>query len=101
LIDLDVLSSRRRVSCALFISDVIGCKLDCPISFSSLTLNVYLYNPRYKFLLQEDPHRTNYETNEPLNGAIRIFNEFSDLFEIGESRNGFRVRIIERMSQSS
>jgi hypothetical protein len=29
LIDLAVLSSRRRVSCALFISDVLSCKLDC------------------------------------------------------------------------
>jgi hypothetical protein len=31
LIDLDVFSSRRRVSCVLFISDVLSCKLDCPI----------------------------------------------------------------------
>jgi hypothetical protein len=37
LIDLDVLSSRRRVSCALFISDILSCKLDCPIILSSLT----------------------------------------------------------------
>jgi hypothetical protein len=54
LIDLYVLSCRRRVSCALFISDVLSCKLDCPIIFSSLRLNVYLYNNR--FLLKEDPH---------------------------------------------
>jgi hypothetical protein len=46
LIDLDVLRSRRRVSCALFISDVISCKFDCPIILSSLRLNVYLYNTR-------------------------------------------------------
>jgi hypothetical protein len=31
LIDLDVLSSRPRVSCALFIIDVLSCKRDCPI----------------------------------------------------------------------
>jgi hypothetical protein len=35
--------------------------------------------------------------NEPLNGAIRIFNEFSYLFEFGGSRDGFRVKIKERM----
>jgi hypothetical protein len=34
--------------------------------------------------------------NEPLTNSIRIFNEFSDLFEVGGSRNGFRVRIKER-----
>jgi hypothetical protein len=97
LIDLDVLSSRRRVSCALFISDV----LSCPIILSSLRLNVYLYNTRYRFLLKEDPHRTNYGMKKPLNGAIRIFNEFSDLFEFGGSRDSFRVSIKERMRQSS
>jgi hypothetical protein len=32
--------------------------------------------------------------NEPLNGAIRIFNEFSDLFEFGGSRDGFRVTFL-------
>jgi hypothetical protein len=44
---------------------------------------------RYRFLLKEDPHRTNYGMNEPLNGAIRIFNEFSVLFEFGGSRGRF------------
>jgi hypothetical protein len=42
LIDLDVLSSRHRVSCALFISDVLSCKLDSPIILSSLRLHVCL-----------------------------------------------------------
>jgi hypothetical protein len=79
LIDLDVLDSRRRVLCALFISDVLSCN-DCPIILSSLRLSVYLYNTWYRFLLKEDPHRTNYGMNEPLNGTLRIFNEFSDLF---------------------
>jgi hypothetical protein len=46
-------------------------------------LNIYLYNTRNRFLLKEDPHRANYGMNEPLNGAIRIFDEFSDLFEFG------------------
>jgi hypothetical protein len=100
LIDLDFLSSRRRVSCALFVGDVLSCKHDCLIILSSLALNVYLYNSRYRFLLKEDPHRTNYGMNEPSNGAIRIFNEFSDLFEYDGSRDGFRVRIKERMRQS-
>jgi hypothetical protein len=54
----------------------------------------------YRYLLKEDPHRTNYGMNEPLNGAIKIFNEFSDLFEFGECRDGFRVKIKERMRQS-
>jgi hypothetical protein len=35
--------------------------------------------------------------NEPLNGDIRIFNEFPDLLDFGGSRDDFRVRIKERM----
>jgi hypothetical protein len=42
-------------------------------------------------LLKEDPYITNYGINEPLNGAIRIFNEFSDLFEFAGSKDSFRV----------
>jgi hypothetical protein len=82
LIDLDVLSS--WVSCALFISDVLSCKLDYSIILSLLRLNVYLYNNR--FLLKEDPHQTIYGMDEPLNGAIRIFNElqiFLNLVGVG------------------
>jgi hypothetical protein len=40
LIDLDFLSSRRKVSCALFISDVLSSKIDRPIILSSLRRNV-------------------------------------------------------------
>jgi hypothetical protein len=40
MIDLDVLSFRHRVSCALFIINVLICKLDCPIILSLLRLNV-------------------------------------------------------------
>jgi hypothetical protein len=47
LIDLDVLGS--RVLCALFICDVLSCKLDCPIILSSLKLSVYLYNTGMDF----------------------------------------------------
>jgi hypothetical protein len=50
-------------------------------------------------MLKEDPHRTNYGMKEPLNSAIMIFHEF--LFEFGGNRDGFRVRIKERIHQSS
>jgi hypothetical protein len=39
--------------------------------------------------------------NEFLIGAIRIFNEFSDLFEFMGSRDGFREMIKGRMHHSS
>jgi hypothetical protein len=76
------LSSRRRVSFALFINDVLSCKLDFHMVLYSLRLNVYLHNTRYRLLLKEDPHRTNYGMNEPLNGIIKIFHEFSDLLNL-------------------
>jgi hypothetical protein len=90
LIYLDILSS--RMSCALFISDASSCKLDCPIILSSLRLNGYLYNPRYRFLLKEYPHRTTNGMNESLNGTIRIFNEFLNVLNLEGSKDGFRIR---------
>jgi hypothetical protein len=67
LIDLDVLSSQCRIPCALFISDGLSSQLG-PIILSSLRLNVYLYNTRYRVLLKEDPHRT--RTYYGINAAL-------------------------------
>jgi hypothetical protein len=82
---------------------VLSFKLDCPIILSSLRPNVYLYKTRYiyRIMLQEDPLRTNYGINQPLNGAIRICNEFSDLLGFGGIRDGFRIRINETIRQGS
>jgi hypothetical protein len=55
---------------------------------SSLKLNDCLYNSRYRILLKKDPHPTNYGMNKPLNDTRRIFNESSDIFEFGRSRDG-------------
>jgi hypothetical protein len=43
---------------------------------------MFICNTRYRFLLKEDPHRTNHGMNE-----------FLDLFEFGGTRDGFRVSL--------
>jgi hypothetical protein len=39
--------------------------------------------------LRVDFHRTNYGVHEPLNGAVRSFNEFAGLFDLHLSRDQF------------
>jgi hypothetical protein len=69
--------------------------------FSRLYPEVILILNNNKTLPWIVPHWTNYEMNKPLNVAIRISNKCSDLFEFSGSRDGFKVRIKERMRQSS
>jgi hypothetical protein len=68
-IEISPYCQRCRLIDLYVLSDVLSCKLGCPIILSSLRLNVHLYNTRYSFLHEEDPHRTNYGMNEPLYGA--------------------------------
>jgi Reverse transcriptase (RNA-dependent DNA polymerase) len=93
LLDLDTLTDRRRMSCVLLINDILCGKLDCANILCNLKLTVPSYITRNRVLLAEVSHRTNYGQMEPLNRAIRIFNEFSGDFEFGASRNVFRNKI--------
>jgi Reverse transcriptase (RNA-dependent DNA polymerase) len=93
LIDLDPLYVRRQIACILFVNDVLSNKYDCPVILSNLSLLVYQQNVRSRVMFREDRHRTNYGANEPLNAAIRSFNRFSNIYEFGVGRGGFRAEI--------
>jgi hypothetical protein len=41
-------------------------------------------------MFREDHHRTNYGINEPLNGAIQAINAFSNIYDFGCNRMGFK-----------
>jgi hypothetical protein len=96
LLNMDRLDDRRRLSCVLFINDVLCGNLDSPNILCNIKLNVLPYNTRNRVLLAEVAHRTNYGKNEPLNKAIRTFNEFSDDFEFGMSRCVLKQKLKKR-----
>jgi hypothetical protein len=93
LIDIDALDDRRRFSCVMFVNDVLCGAMDCPNILSKIKLVVPTYRTRNRMLLAEASHRTNYGYNEPLNRAIRTFNEFAENFEFGIGRCVLRDRL--------
>jgi hypothetical protein len=93
LIDIERLNVRRRVACVMFVHDVLSNKYDCPVILSNLSFLVYRRNIRSRVILREERHRTNYGANEPLNGAIRAFNGFSNIFDYGSGRWGFKKEV--------
>jgi hypothetical protein len=93
LIDVERLNVRRRVACVMFVHDVLSNKYDCPVVLSNMSFLVYRRNVRSRVMFREDQHRTNYGANEPLNGAIRVFNRFSNIYEHGGGRGGFRNEV--------
>jgi hypothetical protein len=93
LIVLDTLSTRRTLSCILFVFDVLCSNLDCPEALRNLGLTVPTYNTRQQSQLKEHFHRTNYGQNEPINRAVVCFNKFSSIFEFGGSREVFANKV--------
>jgi hypothetical protein len=60
---------------------------------SLISINATWYHTRTSDFLRVDFHRTNYGVHEPLNGAVRSFNEFPGLFDLHLHRNQFFNRL--------
>jgi hypothetical protein len=58
-----------------------------------ISINAPWYHTRAGGFLRVDFHPTNYGVHEPLNGAVRSFNEFTGLFDLHLSRNQFFNRL--------
>jgi hypothetical protein len=61
--------------------DVLSGRVGLPYFLSLVNVIVLRYRTRAGNFLQIDFHRTNYGIHEPLNDAIRHFNEFAGLFD--------------------
>jgi hypothetical protein len=60
---------------------------------SLIIINAPWYHTQVSDFLRVDFHRTNYGIHEPLNGAVRSFNEFAGLFDLHLSRDQFFYRL--------
>jgi hypothetical protein len=87
LIRLETLAQRRANSCVLFIFDILSSRVNSSNLLSLISINAPWYHSRAGDFLRVDVHRTNYGVHEPLNGAVRSFNEFAGLFDLHFSRN--------------
>jgi hypothetical protein len=92
LIRLETLAERRANTCVMFFFDILSGWVDSSNLLSLISKNAPWYHTTSNFL-RVDFHRTNYGVHEPLNGAVRSFNEFAGLFDIHLSRNQFFNRL--------
>lgn len=73
LIHLDLLSVRRDVAKACFVSDLLNSNVDCPELLSQLNVNIRRRALRSNDFLQIDRSRTNYGMNDPVKSMCRVF----------------------------
>lgn len=100
LIGLDLLSERRDVSKALFISDLLQSRIDCPALLSQLNLNIPFRQLRSTPFIFIRGARTNYAHNEPFTSMCRTFNRCSNVFDFHLSRGILRKRFRTKLLSS-
>jgi hypothetical protein len=86
---LETLAKRRAHACVMFIFDTLSGRVNSSNLLSLISINAPWYHTRAGDFLRVDFHRTNYGVHEPLNGAVRSFNEFAGLFDLHLSKNQF------------
>jgi hypothetical protein len=93
LIRLKTLAERSANTCVMFIFVILSGRVKSSNLLSLISINAPWYHTRAGDFLRVDFHRTNYGVHEPLNGAVRSFNEFAGLFDLHLSRNQFFNRL--------
>jgi hypothetical protein len=88
-LNLDTLCRRREISSVMFVRDVLCARIESSGLLAMLALTTNPHRTRLRTLLLERFHRTAYGLNEPLNCAIRNFNNEVQCFDFCVTREGF------------
>jgi hypothetical protein len=88
-----MVAERRANACVMFIFDILSSRVNSSNLLSLISINAPWYHTRAGDFLRVDFHCTNYGVHEPLDGAIRSFNEFAGLFDLDLSTNQFFSRL--------
>jgi hypothetical protein len=95
LLTLKTLNGRRNVLCVMLVRDLLSNAIDSPFLISKINLHAPVYALRETEMIRVQFHRTTYGQNEPIAFAIKKFNEFAYLYEIGLSRENFKNKLME------
>ena len=90
---MDTLKRRRDIARVLLVFDLLSGKIDSPNLLTQIVLSVPAYRTRGREFLYVEFHRTNYGVFEPINAAVRGFNEFAGLYDFNLTRDTFLNRI--------
>jgi hypothetical protein len=89
LLNLDTLCRKREFSSVMFVRDVLCARIDSSSLLGMLALTANPHSTRSCALLLERFPRTACGLNQPLNCAIRCFNNEIQCFDFCVSREGF------------
>lgn len=98
LIHLDLLSVRRDVAKACFISDLLQANIDCPELLSEININTRGRTLRSHAFLSTVTSRTNYGMNEPFTSMCRLFERCYYCFDFNLSRANVRTNFLRTLS---
>ena len=96
LLDLSTLERRRFNGSVMFVFDLISGQCKSSKLASLVKFNAPLRQLRSHELLHVGFHRTNYGMFEPISAACRAFNQVSECYVAGISRDSFRIRVNAR-----
>ena len=88
-LNLLTLEKRRKLFSIMFCFDILEGYVDCPELLAKLNIFCTPRQLRSTMTFRQDLHRTNYGQAEPVNLMMTNFNEISQLYEPGVSRNSF------------
>ena len=98
LLEMVPLSVRRESALALLVFDLLSGKINCPSLRARLIPNENTFNLRRIRPFKEEIHVTNYAMNEPMNRAIRTFNELQISPLMG--RDKFKKEVLRKLSRN-
>ena len=93
LLDIDTLDSRRKVSRAIFVAQVLKGEIDAPDILAMININVMPRPLRTRGFIRPAFHRTLYGQNEPVQAMCTVFNDVYDQFDFNISTQKFKSRI--------
>lgn len=99
LLNMTTLDNRRRLAYALFGFDLVRKRLRVNALNDRVNFRVNTFNLRQHRILREELHSSNFSSNDCVDLAIRIFNDFGSLYDNNVTREGFKVRILREMKK--
>lgn len=100
LLGIDILSVRRDVAKASFLSDLILGNIDCAELLQLIDFNVRHRNLRSHYFLRLPNSRTNYGYNEPVSSMCRILNRCYSSFDLHLPRSSLKTKFTLALRQS-
>lgn len=96
-LELDLLSVRRNVAKALFVSDLLKSSIDCPEILQQVNFYVQRRTLRSHQFIRIPRALTNYGRNEAVSSMCRVFNDCYDQFDFHLSRDVLRKLFLNHL----